>query len=1393
LCKFDSGHWAQSEKIDIMKNLETSEIQKSTNFIRLLLAISFVCIFSILSSAQHNKKAQVEYEKAQKSIAKADYVKAVELYLSTAKYELEDENPDHLFLGKMLDELASWYSFPQYYHYSAQYYAYAAKQYVNIGMLEEAKNSLKEAGLLGDSIRKYDEVVSQNDTVGEYVSMDFPVRSITGISGDTTFFVLDAGKNQSLSPNQLGWILTRFDDEVERGNDVYGNCGIIETFNSYSTAWTVASEESKLAGLTLFVGDNVELKVRVTDEVYRGILFELVKLNVYFEDDYQVPIYNFYSVMNLPKKESEDAVLHVMRKTIQGTASELYDPENYDTAVYPKFTTGMYAGMNMWEAMLNCTNDDLRVYLRFVASFPAKYMGRNYRLDETFATWVINENVLASDESENQTKEFLALSTTDSMKYWLVLHKGLIRSGALNYDKVNTFIYALFNDSNYTKAEAMSNLMVDISNSLGFDSIMYIFQNTQGQNFVTQSRYDEAIELFTKVLKSDSSNTNAKWFRGHAYLSNEEYKRALADYNDLKNEYPTWAGGHGMYGWASLKMGDFAEALVHCEAGYDRDSFNTTYIMNLGHAYLLMNQPEQARIKYMECFENMEYSTTFTEGVLEDFEFFLKRFWQPDLVRKERDFLSNEWESHYKFKVLAKEHFEKGKAFEKEEKYDEAAESFDQAIVYELGGDVVRFDWLRAYNRWAAYQYYKSEKYDESLARYMKGWEVNRTHLNSLEDEINDLESIGNLYSWKDNYLQQDMYVKMQNAAQRKLRAQTRSNNLYVISIGKNTYGDAGYIFAEKDARLIAKTIGSKAKLVFDNSDISVLDGAKSTLTNVQNAFENVIGKSRPGDCFVLYYTGYINKNSKGSFVFGNDTLTNEQLLGWLGMMQADKKVILMDAANPSLISEYAKSNDGEHGYRANENLTFILSEGRIELPDDSGGLFTSFLINGITGEAAVDWGSKFEMESAEGMTSLAYITAKGLEGYMYGKMNKDNMQFELKSYSKGADFPISFISGNLLGGKDTIPPMIYISGSVTNEGSRGGKSNTVMTKGIVYGQALDASGIAEIQVNGNSVEFSQNGKFELSVASTKKWSKIVVKALDKMGLWSVDSFYLNKSNAEVVSDKGPEEKTGKGVNYALIIATNEYNSWSDLKNPINDAREIGQILETAYGFKVEIVENKNRNEIRDILDSYYRKGYSSKDQLMIFIAGHGVHLPFYGGQVVCKDSKLSTESRAIDSYISFNEIKHGLNTINSCPHIMLTLDVCFGGAGFKDQNALYYGNSVEEIKKDPEGYFEKTLTYKTRLYLTSGDSTYVTDGRGNHSPFADKFIETLKTNGKDKGKIVTLTDFANNMRFTEGGRQQIKYGSFGESHKDGDFVFLYVGDNLRYNSSKAATGMGLN
>jgi len=87
--------------------------------------------------------------------------------------------------------------------------------------------------------------------------------------------------------------------------------------------------------------------------------------------------------------------------------------------------------------------------------------------------------------------------------------------------------------------------------------------------------------------------------------------------------------------------------------------------------------------------------------------------------------------------------------------------------------------------------------------------------------------------------------------------------------------------------------------------------------------------------------------------------------------------------------------------------------------------------------------------------------------------------------------------------------------------------------------------------------------------------------------------------------------------------------------------------------------------------------------------------------------------------------------------------------------------------------FIQRKLKYKSRQFLTSGTNEYVPDGTpGAHSPFAGKFIETLK-NGSDKGYL-TLVDFVDHMRLIS---TEVNYGTFGSHHRDGEFVFRYSDD----------------
>ena len=46
---------------------------------------------------------------------------------------------------------------------------------------------------------------------------------------------------------------------------------------------------------------------------------------------------------------------------------------------------------------------------------------------------------------------------------------------------------------------------------------------------------------------------------------------------------------------------------------------------------------------------------------------------------------------------------------------------------------------------------------------------------------------------------------------------------------------------------------------------------------------------------------------------------------------------------------------------------------------------------------------------------------------------------------------------------------------------------------------------------------------------------------------------------------------------YALLFATDQYDHWTDLVNPIDDANSIAQVLKSKYRFQTEVIENPSR------------------------------------------------------------------------------------------------------------------------------------------------------------------------------------------------------------------------
>jgi hypothetical protein len=295
-----------------------------------------------------------------------------------------------------------------------------------------------------------------------------------------------------------------------------------------------------------------------------------------------------------------------------------------------------------------------------------------------------------------------------------------------------------------------------------------------------------------------------------------------------------------------------------------------------------------------------------------------------------------------------------------------------------------------------------------------------------------------------------------------------------------------------------------------------------------------------------------------------------------------------------------------------------------------------------------------------------------------------------------------------------------------------------------------------------SSPDASKFTKFvEKSLTLSQGPNEIKIIAENDRGEITTESRIVNVSAPVAIVNS--EQRT----DYALIIATNDYDEWSDLTNPVFDATDIANELEQNYGFKVERVFNKSKSEVMTKIREYAKRNYGTDDQLFIFIAGHGQFDEIgKDGYIVCKDSK--TNDDTYDSYIPFSVLRTTVDN-NPAKHILLTMDVCFGGTF--DQAIAKRGDDRDQMYADiPQAeYISKKLKFKTRLYMTSGGKQYVPDGRpGKHSPFASKFLEALRGYGGNY-RVLTASRI---WMSVETAKPEPKFGDFGDNEPGSEFVF---------------------
>lgn len=347
---------------------------------------------------------------------------------------------------------------------------------------------------------------------------------------------------------------------------------------------------------------------------------------------------------------------------------------------------------------------------------------------------------------------------------------------------------------------------------------------------------------------------------------------------------------------------------------------------------------------------------------------------------------------------------------------------------------------------------------------------------------------------------------------------------------------------------------------------------------------------------------------------------------------------------------------------------------------------------------------------------------------------------------------------------KDETPPTIEIlePADFAKRGMKAIKETALAVTSSSFklrGIAKDSSGVARVLVNGEETQLKFLGdgaEFSSTVLLASGDNEIEVKAADR---------FKNESSLKFVVRR--EEALVSGKNFALLIATDEYDQWPRLINPVGDARTAAEELDKSYGFTTELVENGSVDRIISSLRRYAEKKYDENDQLFIFIAGHGQFDEVLGdGYIVAKDSRLKDETKT--SYISHSNLRTIVNNI-PCKHIFLVVDACFGGT-FDPLIAANLRGESEYVEATKSEFVQRKMKFKTRRFLTSGGKEYVPDGRpGQHSPFTRKFLEALRSYGGKDG-ILTINEILN---YVEKVKPEPRAGEFGGNEPGSDFIFV--------------------
>jgi tetratricopeptide (TPR) repeat protein len=1107
------------------------------------------------------------------------------------------------------------------------------------------------------------------------------------------------------------------------------------------------------------VDDIIILPVMVPQKGARSIFFDLLALNIDFVDLSRDTLYHLRQILYDDSPELESDLFGIMASDVRETVAGLqpYLKENPSWA--DSLKGGLFAGQSLLQAMSQCTPSDIRAFLRFVKSFPAKYMGHTWKINETFGTWLINSTP-PGDESLLDPLPLLRLQSRPEFKSFVSEYQGYVLDRG-SIPAWNTYAESRVDAGKWEEAYRINGLAREVAGLLKSDSSMALALGSLGRIQSRQGKVDSSLLSYTRAIALAPTYPNVYWDRGRLYASQERYEEAIKDLQRFNELFPNAAAGYGSQGWYMILLGKFREARPVCAKACELDSSNVAWAVNLGHTYLLEGDSASARQWYLRSLRHLSSEKEFLDGPIADFALFEKKGWQADLVRYETKFMQAEYGAIYRHDIASLESWREGKDLLTRNMFDEAGESFMRASAAERKSREPRNMWIMVEAEYAGSAFRKAGR----MARAAEAYELALAYSqrpNSEGTPQTYMRALSEIYAELGDRTKASNYEAQAIRLEAKVSAGEQSNKLYVLSIGIDAASGGDRRQARAGASSLAGAITETSRKIFEGSSIAVLLDSAATRDSLEAVLSSVAQGAKPGDTFILYFAGstfadaagfylmpFSRSHSRTDSLARKDAISAWQIRTWLAKIQARNQLVIIDAPATSFIAEYVSRSAHEESYLegTGRDLSILCpATVQTESGDQASGVFTQVLVDGLRGRAAQN-------------ARDTVITAKELDAYVTRALSQAGL--EIQSYTRGKDFPLAFVQRGRTIGRDQTPPKVRIIEPAATRGPMPVADEKTL---VVKGKAEAQGGIYQILVNDVEATVQPNGDFSAEIKLAVGDNLIRVQAMDTRDNVTIDTFYVKRENTvEAAAKKGGRQ----GHDYALFLATNDYDEWDHLTNPVVDARALAATLKEMYGFDTTVVVNPTLDSFWRSIRGFMKIEYSDEDQLFIFIAGHGMYDPLVkDGYLVVRDSKKQDESRI--TYLGYPMLRDFLDGM-SCKHIFLVLDACFGGSFDKRDPLRSRGEGAMYEARPKEEIFREKLKFTSRLFMTSGGMNYVPDGEpGHHSPFASKLLAAFEDAGKSGGYLT----FHKIIPYIEDAKSMPRYGDFGKNQNASDFFF---------------------